>query len=135
VPLGATVDARGILELSSGRGAVRHQSRHRYINDIVWRHLACRGVPASKKPLGLVRVDGKRSDGLTLVPQRGGRPITWNVTTADVVAHSCLAAKSITACAAAEATAERKTPKEAALMKHHLFAPIAIETLCPICMC
>jgi hypothetical protein len=67
------------------------------------------------------------------VPWREGRSITWDVTIADTVADSYLAATSITAGAAAEAAAERKTSKYAALMQHHLFAPIAIETFGPIC--
>jgi hypothetical protein len=57
------------------------------------------------------------------VPWREGRSITWDVTIADTVADSYLAATSITAGAAAEAAAERKTSKYAALMQHHLFAP------------
>jgi hypothetical protein len=46
---------------------------------------------------------------------------------------SYLAATSITTGAAAEAAAERKTSKYAALMPHHLFGPIAIETFGTIC--
>jgi hypothetical protein len=56
-----------------------------------------------------------------------------DVTIADTVAGSYLAATSITADAVAEAAAECKTSKYAALVRHHLFAPIAIETLGPMC--
>jgi len=32
-----------------------------------------------KEPHGLVRDDGKRSDGLTLLPWNSGRSATWDV--------------------------------------------------------
>ena len=59
--------------------------------------------------------------------------MTWDVTVADTVAESYLAATSTTAGAAAEAAAERKTTKYVTLMQHHLFVPVAIETFGPIC--
>ena len=131
-PCGAQVDARGTHGLSCRRSAGR-QSRHHYINDIIWRAFSRAGVPATKEPVGLVRADGKRPDGITLVPWREGKSITWDVTIADTVADSYLAATSTTAGAAAEAAAERKNLKYAALMQFNLFAPLAIETFGPIC--
>jgi len=38
------------------------------------------GVPAVKGPAGLVRQDGKRPDGLPLIPYENGRSLTWDVT-------------------------------------------------------
>jgi hypothetical protein len=64
---------------------------------------------------------------------REGQSIIWDVTIADTAADSYLAATCITAGAAAESAAERKTSKYAALMQHHLFAPTAIETFGSIC--
>jgi hypothetical protein len=49
------------------------------------------------------------------------------------VAESYLANTSVTAGAAAEAAAERKTAKYTALSHQYLFAPVAIETFGPIC--
>ena len=69
-------------------------------------------------------------DGLTLVPWREGRTVTWDVTVADPVAESYLSTTSTTAGAAA---AEHKNAKYTELMRHHLFVPIAIETFGPIC--
>jgi len=34
----------------------------------------------SKELAGLNRRDGKRPDGLTLIPRRGGKPVCWDVT-------------------------------------------------------
>ena len=131
-PCGATTDARGVHGLSCRRSAGR-QSRHHYLNDLIWRALTRAGVPATKEPNGLARADGKRPDGLTLVPWREGRTVTWDVTVADTVAESYLSITSTTAGAAAAAAAERKTVKYTELMRHHLFVPIAIETFGPIC--
>ena len=45
------------------------------MNDIIVRSLSSAGIPASKEPTGLTRRDGKRPDGLTLVPRQGGQVI------------------------------------------------------------
>ena len=37
-------------------------------------------VPCTKEPHGLARDDGKRPDGLTLVPWMSWRCVTWDVT-------------------------------------------------------
>ena len=39
-------------------------------------------------PPGLSRSDGKRPDGLTLIPWQGGKPLCWDVTVACPVANS-----------------------------------------------
>ena len=46
------------------------------------------GVPAIKEPSGLDKQDGKRPDGLTLIPWRGGRPLIWDVTVVSPLASS-----------------------------------------------
>jgi len=131
-PCGATTDVRGVHGLSCRRSAGR-QSRHHYLNDLIWRALTRAGIPATKEPNGLARTDGKRPDGLTLVPWREGKTVTWDVTVAYTVAGSYLPITSNTAGAAAAAAAERKTAKYTELLRHHLFVPIAIETFGPIC--
>src|SRR5579872_7077913 len=70
-PCGAQVDARGLHSLSCRRSAGR-LSRHHNINDIIWRALTKAGVPSTKEPYGLSRTDGKRPDGLTLIPWSSG---------------------------------------------------------------
>src|SRR6218665_2373232 len=69
-----------VCKLSSGRA-----SRHYAINDIIWRALQKAAIPSSKDPLGLLRSDGKRPDGSTLVPWSAGKYITWAVTNV----HTC----------------------------------------------
>ena len=60
------------------------------------------GIPSSKEPHGLVQSDGKRPDGLTLVPWMGGKPLAWDVTAVCTVADSYVTAKAREADAAAE---------------------------------
>jgi hypothetical protein len=79
-------------------------------------------------------VDGKRPDELTLVPWHKGRSVTWDVTVADTVAESYLSITSIMAGTVAQAAAECKNAKYAELGGHHIFIPIAIETLDPFCV-
>jgi len=47
---------------------------HNVMNGIIFRLLSSAGIPASKEPTGLTRLDGKRPDGLTLVPWQGASP-------------------------------------------------------------
>ena len=87
------------------------------------------GIPATREPHGLLRVDGKRPDGLTLVPWREGRCL---VTVADTTAASYLTATSTLAGSAAESTSVRKEAKYAELSNRFHFFPIAIESHGPI---
>ena len=50
----------------------RH-SRHASLNDIIKRALDSAKVPCHLEPAGLYRSDGKRPDGASVVPWRGGR--------------------------------------------------------------
>jgi len=69
---GATVDVRGSHALSCKRSSGR-LIRHNHLNDIILRSLSRAGIPATREPRGLLRSDGKRPDGLTLIPWREGR--------------------------------------------------------------
>ena len=60
--------------------------RHRAFNDLIWRAVSKADIPATKVPLGLLRTDGKRPDGVTLLPRKNGRCATWNVTVTDTMA-------------------------------------------------
>ena len=66
------------------------------------------GVPVTKEPVGLVRIDGKRPDGLTLIPWQGGKPLTWDVTVVSTLVDSYLHSTSHSAGSAAETASIRK---------------------------
>jgi len=63
-------------------------ARHHVLNDIIWRAFGAAGIPAIKEPSGLDRQDDKRTDGLTIIPWRGGRPLIWDVTVVSPLAAS-----------------------------------------------
>lgn len=130
-PCGAIVDPRGIHGLACKR-SVGRVVRHHIINDLIWRALNKASVPSIKEPAGLLRSDGKRPDGLTLIPWQNGRCMTWDVTVTDTLADSYLAVTSITPGAAAEGAASRKELKYQELAVSHSFIPLAFETLGPI---
>ena len=58
---GALVDAQGIHG-SVCKQAPSKIARHQAINDVIARAITAAGVPVSKEPVGLVRIDGKRPD-------------------------------------------------------------------------
>ena len=106
-------------------------SRHHMLNDLVARTFAAAGVPVAKKPVGLVRQDGKsakRPDGLTLIPFEGGRSLTWDVTVVCSTADSYI---DLTV-QGPGCVAEMAASKYATLQTHYDLQPIAVETLGPI---
>ena len=89
----------------------------------------------TKEPSGLFRRDGKRPDGLTLVPWQSGRSLCWDVTVTCPLAESYVTGSAREAGAAAELAASRKEEKYANIGSQYLFAPIApiaVETLGPL---
>lgn len=130
-PCGAMVTADGSHGLSCRLGPGR-LARHATLNDLISRGLSRAGIPNIKEPPGMSRTDGKRPDGLTLIPWRSGRCLVWDVTVSDTVAPSYLQSSSAFAGAAAEQAATRKITKYSQLLQTHQFVPIAFETMGPI---
>jgi len=82
-----------------------------------------------KEPSGLLRTDGKRPDGVTLLPWKQEKCATWDITVSDTLAQSYVRETSKTPGAAAEAAAERTRNKYSSLSQSYLFVPIAAETM------
>src|SRR5688572_19560486 len=93
------------------------QARHTSINEIVLRNLIRAGTPSIREPSGLTRLDGKRSDGQTLIPWNNGRSLIWDVTIVDTFAPSYLVQTAVAAGGAAEIAATRKNKKYEELQK------------------
>ena len=117
------------LQKSPGKSA-----RHHALNDLIARCFASAGTPLTKKPTGLFRTDGKRPDGLTLVPWQSGKSLCWDVTVICPLAESYVTGTACEAGAAAELAASHKEEKYASIGSEYLFAPIAVETLSPMNM-
>jgi len=106
--------------------------RHQAINDVIARAISAAGVPVTKEPVGLTRLDGKRPDGLTLIPWQGGKPLTWDVTVVSTLADSYIHSTSHSASSAAETPSVRKESKYSSIPPDYIFQPVAIETLGPL---
>src|SRR6218665_3395309 len=76
---GALVTAKGTHGLSCAL-AFGRSARHASINDIIHHSLNKAGFPAIKEPQGMLRSDGRRPDGTTLIPWRAGRNLVWDAT-------------------------------------------------------
>jgi hypothetical protein len=63
------------------------------------------------EPNGLFRNDGKRPDGMTLIPGIKGQPLVWDVTVVDTLADSYVLKTSEVLGFAAEMASKRKHSK------------------------
>ena len=123
---GKAVDARGLHGLAC-RSAPRQQ-RHSHLNDIIWRAMKRAQFPAVKEPVGLMRQDGKRPDGTTILPWSRGKPLAWDVTVPDTYADAHVVSTAREAGATANHAATNKNTKYSQLSNTHVFVPVAIET-------
>jgi hypothetical protein len=126
---GAPVDRLGHhgLVCSSGAGRL---SRHAALNDILRRALVSANIPAALEPQ-IVRSDGKRPDGMSLIPWKMGRALVWDATCADTLAASYLPSTSQRAGAAADARENIKARKYNCLGAQYEFVAFGVETLGP----
>ena len=95
-------------------------TRHRQLNDIIWRALKRAAIAVSMEPAGLVRGDATRPDGLTLVPWQGGTLrslIHWPSPTFRLTQLFRLAAAR----------------KHVQYDTTHIFVPVAVESLGSFC--
>ncbi|KAJ4445716.1 hypothetical protein ANN_12401 [Periplaneta americana] len=105
--------------------------RHTSLNDIIKRSLTSCGIPFLLEPPGISRSDGKRPDGLTLIPWSRGKSLIWDSTYVDTLAPSHLPNTSRHAASAAELAVKTKVNKYAHLLDNYIFVPFAVETFGP----
>jgi hypothetical protein len=130
---GAYVNSSGIHGLSCDKSAGRHY-RHYNLNDIIKRALNSAEIPATLEPRGLCRNDGKRPDGMTLVPWSKGQILVWDATCVDTLAPSYVEKCSQNSCSAANLAAKRKRNSYKDIISQNFyFIPFAFETLGPCC--
>jgi hypothetical protein len=109
-------------------------SRHTEINSIINRSLTSIHVNSTLEPNGLSRDDGKRPDGMTLVPWNKGQPLVWDVTVVDTLADSYVLKTSEVSGFAAEMACKRKHNKYRSIISsNYIFKGLAFETLGPWC--
>ena len=113
--------------LSCRRSEGRH-FRHSSLNDIVHRALSAAKIPSRLEPSGTYRRDGKRPDGITMVPWEYGKLLVWDVTCTDTFAPSYQAKATSEAGAVAALAESKKRTKYCNLDPSHFFQPVAVET-------
>ena len=118
------MDAQGLHAMKTGQ-----ITRQRDLHDIIWRAFGAAGISAVEEPSGLDRQDGKRPDGLTLIPWHGGRSLVWDVTVVSPLAASYVDRAEADAGTVADMAATRKTEKYSTLSSALRFEPVAVEIL------
>ena len=124
---GAEVTELGTHGFSCRASEGRHL-RHSTVNNILQRTLSAAGVPSRLEPPGFLRSDGKRPDGMTLVPWSSGRLLVWDDTCPDTYVVSYRGQATIEARCVAAHAGERKSGKYLHLSATYLFQPVAIES-------
>jgi len=108
--------------------------KHKDLNNIINKGLSTANVPSSLEPKGLFRDDGKKPDGMTLVPWSKGQCMVWDATCVDTLANSYIDSSKRCAGRAAEIAANKKINKYKKLQEqNYLIIPFAVETLGPWC--
>ena len=69
--------------------------RHAWLNDLIHRALIRAEIPSVRELSGLSRDDGKRPDGLTLVPWHSGRSAKWDVMVVHTLAASYVSQSAV----------------------------------------
>ena len=102
---------------------------HDEINKIFSHAFSSAGFPNIIQPPGISRDDGKRPDGMTLIPWSHGRSILWDVTVRDTLAPSYVNESSKKAGAIADNAERNKHNHYRLLKENYLLTPIAFESL------
>ncbi|KAI8437435.1 hypothetical protein MSG28_011758 [Choristoneura fumiferana] len=90
----------------------------------------CPATPLSTT-LSEGRSDGKRPDGMSLIPWKTGRALVWDATCTDTLASSYLTATTKRAGAAVDARERLKVTKYSCLGAQYNFFAFGVETLGP----
>ena len=130
-PSGTFVNSHGTHGLSCKRGSSK-LTKHAIINNVIHRSLVRARISSTMDPTGLSRSDGKRSDGLSLVPWSAEKSIIWDVSVVDTQAASNIQTTFKTADGAAEIAVTCKEVKYAALSINYDLIVIVLETLGPL---
>ena len=86
---GKRVERDGLHGLSCNKSG-GHFSRRATLNSLIKQTLGSLDVPSMLEPRGLYRTDGKRPDGVTMIPWEMGKQLVWDVTVVDALAPSRL---------------------------------------------
>uniref|UniRef100_A0A1X7U4B2 Reverse transcriptase domain-containing protein n=1 Tax=Amphimedon queenslandica TaxID=400682 RepID=A0A1X7U4B2_AMPQE len=103
--------------------------RHSSINDILRHAFTAAGIRSRLEPSGLIGAEGRRPDGVTLVPWEVGKYMCWDFTCPDTLALSYVVIAATAGGSAAALTEEHKITKYFHFSPSYLFTPLSIETM------
>lgn len=113
------------LSCSKAKGT---RSRHASVNDLIHRALKSAEIPSILEPPGCSRPDGKKPDGMSLVPWARGRSLLWDFTCVDTFAPSYLNSTSRHVGSASRKAEREKITKYNDLLNQFIFVPVATKT-------
>ena len=70
----------------SGTKKAGRYSRHDTLKSFIKQTLGSLSLPSMLEPRGLYRTDGKRPEGVTMIPWEMGKQLVWDVTVVDALA-------------------------------------------------
>ena len=128
---GKRVERDNLHGLSCTKSAGRF-SRHATLNSLIKQTLGSLGMPSMLEPRGLYRTDGKRPDGVTMIPWEMGKQLVWDVTVVNALAPGRLNQGSLYSPETIATEAEaRKIEKYCELKDNgYIFQPVASEVQC-----
>ena len=126
---GATVDTYGTYGLSCQRSGGRLPC-HASVNETIRRTLVSGVVPAVLEPVGVCRDDGKRPDGMSLIPWRRGLLLLWDFTCSDTLAPFHLATSVRGAGRLVDSSEAYKRRKYSSLTVTFHFSPVCRDFRC-----
>ncbi|XP_055336858.1 uncharacterized protein LOC129587244 [Paramacrobiotus metropolitanus] len=129
IAYGTQVETNGHHGLSCNKSTKGRWARHKEMNSIAKNCCKSAGYPCQLEPTGLSSTDGKRPDGMTLIPVRQGRPLVWDVTSWCTVADFHVAASAKKSGILSQMAENSKRRTYSFLEYGYLFYPLVIETL------
>jgi len=99
------------------------------VNDLIAHALRSAGIAAVLDPSSLFLSDGKRLDGVSVIPWSCGKIMVWDFPCPDTFTPSQIINTSRIAGAVALAAKSRKEKKYSLFARAHIFVSVAIETM------
>ena len=125
---GSHVDESGTHGLNC-RWSLGRIPHHTELNVIIQRALSPVHIPSTLEPQGLFCTDGRRPDGLSLIPWSRGRALVWDATCHDTFAPSYPHLSSAKAGAVAEEAAVAKRRQNREICATHCFMDVIKDLL------
>ena len=104
-------------------------ARHRAPNYIIWSVFGTANIPAVKEPSGLCRNDGKRPEGLILIPWQGEKSLVWDAAVVTPLASSYVDRAATGEGVVFDLAADKKLDKYSSLSSAYTIQPIAVDNL------